>query len=91
LIEPLQAGEIRVHVAAAGAAELAPEVREALDRLLELLQKEETEGYGVIAPQARLNYVRSGNVANVASKAYCPLQCSLTSTRFLPQVNPGLR
>lgn len=45
LIQPPSPGEVRLYIAIDEGAEISPEARAALDQLVELLQKEEVEGY----------------------------------------------
>lgn len=46
-VEPVAAGEVRVHFATGADVELSPEIRDALDVLLRELHAEEVEGYAV--------------------------------------------
>jgi len=47
LLEPPGHGEIHLHVAVGDGARLTPELRDALDRVLGLLQTEEVRGYNI--------------------------------------------
>jgi len=45
LLEPPAPGEVRLYIAADAQAQLTPQVREALDRLVEALEAEDVQGF----------------------------------------------
>jgi hypothetical protein len=47
LLEPPGPGEVHVHVAVGDDARLTPELREALDRVLSLLQTQDVSGFNI--------------------------------------------